>query len=86
MFLLHQLFGNDTPDNKSIFENNNPEYPVHFAIAQTDPVDSTFEVLFRQNKALYEMLSALIELQAERHSPMDYDFSHYKPLFATKEK
>jgi hypothetical protein len=91
MFLLHQLFGNDTPDNKSIFENNNPEYPVRFELDKLEKLeqrveDSRFELLFRQNEALYEMLTALLELSAQRHSPLDYDFSHYKPLFFTEKK
>lgn len=103
MFLLHQLFGNDTPDNKSIFENNNPEYPVHFELDRMEKEneeivrkylelekrqyeDSRFTMLFRQNEALYEMLTALLEKVTQNDSPIDYDFSYYKPLFFMKKK
>jgi hypothetical protein len=103
MFLLHQLFGNDTPDNKSIFENNKPEYPVRFELDRMEKEneelvrkyleiekqigqDSRFELLFHQNEALYEMLTALLEKVTQNDSPIDYDFSHYKPLFFTQKK
>ena len=82
-FILNEMFGDNNPENnydKLIDDNFKKDYPVRFGIAQNEP-DSTFEVLFRQQKALYEMLAALIELQAERHSPIDYDFSHYEKLF-----
>ena len=106
MFLLHHLFRNDTPDNKSIFEKNNPEYPVHFELDSMEKEneelvskyleiekqigqkyeDSRFELLFRQNEALYEMLTALLEKVTQNDSPIDYDFSYYKPLFFIKKK
>jgi len=103
MFLLHQLFGNDTPDNKSIFENNKPEYPVRFELDRMEKEneelvrkyleiekqigqDSRFELLFHQNEALYEMLTALLEKVTQNDSPIDYDFSYYKPLFFTQKK
>lgn len=103
---LHHLFGNDTPDNKSIFENNNAEYPVRFELDSMEKEneelvrkyleiekqlsqkyeDSRFELLFHQNEALYEMLTALLEKVTQNDSPLDYDFSAYKPLFFTKKK
>ncbi len=100
---LHHLFGNDTPNNKSIFENNNPEYPVHFELDRMEKEneeivrkylelekrqyeDSRFTMLFRQNEALYEMLTALLEKVTQNDSPIDYDFSYYKPLFFMKKK
>ena len=100
---LHHLFGNDTPDNKSIFENNNPEYPVRFELDSMEKEneelvrkyleiekqigqDSRFELLFHQNEALYEMLTALLEKVTQNDSPLDYDFSAYKPLFFTRKK
>ena len=103
---LHHLFRNDTPDNKSIFEDNNPEYPVRFELDRMEKEneelvskyleiekqigqkyeDSRFELLFRQNEALYEMLTALLEKVTQNDSPIDYDFSYYKPLFFIKKK
>ena len=103
---LHHLFRNDTPDNKSIFEDNNPEYPVRFELDRMEKEneelvskyleiekqlgqkyeDSRFELLFRQNEALYEMLTALLEKVTQNDSPVDYDFSYYKPLFFIKKK
>ena len=88
---LHHLFGNDTPNKKSIFENNNPEYPVRFELDKLEKLeqrveDSRFELLFRQNEALYEMLTALLEKVTQNDSPIDYDFSYYKPLFFIKKK
>ena len=103
---LHHLFGNDTPDNKSIFENNNPEYLVRFELDSMEKEneelvrkyleiekqigqkykDSRFELLFHQNEALYEMLTALLEKVTQNDSPLDYDFSAYKPLFFTRKK
>ena len=103
MFYIHRASGNDTPDNKSIFENNNSEYPVRFELDRMEKEneelvrkyleiekqigqDSRFELLFHQNEALYEMLTALLEKVTQNDSPIDYDFSYYKPLFFTQKK
>ncbi len=83
-FILNEMFGDNNPENnydKLIDDNFKKDYPVRFGIAQNEPEDSRFELLYHQQTALYEMLAALIEMQAERHSPMDYDFSHYEKLF-----
>ena len=85
-YMLNELFGEINPENnydKLVEDNFKKDYPVRFGIAQSEPKDSRFELLYMQTKALFEMLEVIIENMDIRDgsNALGYDFSHHKPLW-----
>tara|TARA_R100000995_G_scaffold76711_1_gene46450 strand:+ start:502 stop:780 length:279 start_codon:yes stop_codon:yes gene_type:complete len=90
--MLNELFGENNPENnydKLVEDNFKKDYPVRFGIAQSEPKDSRFELLYMQTKALFEMLEVIIEnMEVKEESllfRLGFNFDHYKPLWDNDE-